>query len=179
MKTLETATLGGGCFWCTEAVFDEVIGVEDVVSGYIGGAKPNPTYDDICGGNTGHAEAVQIKFDPAVISYTDVLGIFFSIHDPTTLNRQGNDVGTQYRSAIFTHSAEQKSIAQQTIAHLNGEKIWDAPIVTEVSDASIFYAAEEYHQEFFKRNPNQGYCLAVVSPKVSKFRRKFVDKLKR
>jgi peptide-methionine (S)-S-oxide reductase len=178
MKSLETATLGGGCFWCTEAVFDEVIGVEDVVSGYIGGAKPNPTYDDICGGNTGHAEAVQIKFDPAVISYTDILGIFFSIHDPTTLNRQGNDVGTQYRSAIFTHTPTQKSIAQQTIAHLNSEKIWDNPIVTEVTDASTFYAAEDYHQEFFKRNPNQGYCMAVVSPKVSKFRRKFVDKLK-
>ncbi len=178
MSNLETATLGGGCFWCTEAVFNEVIGVHEVISGYTGGQAPSPTYEKICEGDSGHAEVVQLKFDPAVISYTEILGIFFSIHDPTTLNRQGNDTGTQYRSAIFTHSATQKSIAQQTIAHLNSEKIWDAPIVTEVSDAVTFYAAEEYHQNFFKRNPNQGYCMAVVSPKVSKFRKKFVSKLK-
>jgi peptide-methionine (S)-S-oxide reductase len=178
MSDFETATLGGGCFWCTEAVFNEVIGVHEVVSGYTGGQSPSPTYEKICEGDSGHAEVVQLKFDPAVISYTEILGIFFSIHDPTTLNRQGNDTGTQYRSSIFAHSPAQKSAAIQTIAHLNSEKIWDAPIVTEVNDAVTFYAAEQYHQNFFKRNPNQGYCMAVVSPKVSKFRKKFVSKLK-
>jgi peptide-methionine (S)-S-oxide reductase len=176
---LETATLGGGCFWCTEAVFDEVIGVTDVVSGYTGGQLDNPTYDDICTGSTGHAEVIRVTFDPAVISYAEVLEIFFATHDPTTLNKQGADRGTQYRSAIFVHSPEQRLIAEKMIAQLNAEKIWGSPIVTEVTDAPIFYAAEDYHQEFFKRNPNQGYCMAVVSPKLSKFRQKFLSKLKR
>jgi peptide-methionine (S)-S-oxide reductase len=176
---LETATLGGGCFWCTEAVFDEVIGVTDVVSGYTGGQLDNPTYDDICTGSTGHAEVIRVTFDPAVISYTEVLEIFFATHDPTTLNKQGADRGTQYRSAVFVHSPEQRLIAEKMIAQLNAEKIWGSPIVTEVTDAPIFYAAEDYHQEFFKRNPNQGYCMAVVSPKLSKFRQKFLSKLKR
>jgi peptide-methionine (S)-S-oxide reductase len=176
---LETATLGGGCFWCIEAVFDDLVGVHDVVSGYTGGRTTNPRYEQICEGDTGHAEVVRVQFDPSVISYRDILGVFFAVHDPTTLNRQGNDTGTQYRSAIFTHSAEQSRIAREMIAHLNAEKIWDDPIVTEVVDVSTFYPAEDYHQEFFRRNPYQGYCMAVVSPKVSKFRKQFADKLKR
>ena len=176
---LETATFGGGCFWCTEAVFDEVIGVTDVVSGYTGGRLDNPTYDDICTGSTGHAEVIRVTFDPAVISYAEVLEIFFATHDPTTLNKQGADRGTQYRSAIFVHSQAQRLLAEKMIAQLNAEKIWGSPIVTEVTDAPIFYPAEDYHQEFFKRNPNQGYCMAVVSPKLSKFRQQFLSKLKR
>jgi peptide-methionine (S)-S-oxide reductase len=176
---LETATFGGGCFWCTEAVFDEVIGVTDVVSGYTGGQLANPTYDDICTGTTGHAEVIRVTFDPAVISYAEVLEIFFATHDPTTLNKQGADRGTQYRSAIFVHSPAQRLLAEQIIAKLNAEKIWGSAIVTEVTDISTFYPAEDYHQEFFKRNPNQGYCMAVVSPKLSKFRQKFLSKLKR
>ncbi len=176
---LETATFGGGCFWCTEAVFDEVIGVTDVVSGYTGGQRANPTYDDICTGTTGHAEVVRVTFNPSVISYAEVLEIFFATHDPTTLDKQGADRGTQYRSAIFVHSSEQRLIAEKMIAQLNAEKIWGSPIVTEVTDAPIFYPAEDYHQEFFKRNPDQGYCMAVVSPKLSKFRQKFLSKLKR
>ena len=176
---LETATFGGGCFWCTEAVFDEVIGVTDVVSGYTGGQLDNPTYDDICTGSTGHAEVIRVTFDPAVISYAEVLEIFFATHDPTTLNKQGADRGTQYRSAIFVHSPAQRLLAEKMIAQLNDEKIWGSPIVTEVTDAPIFYPAEDYHQEFFKRNPNQGYCMAVVSPKLSKFRQQFLSKLKR
>lgn len=175
---LETATFGGGCFWCTEAVFDEVIGVTDVVSGYTGGRPANPTYDDICTGTTGHAEVVRVMFDPAVISYAEVLEIFFATHDPTTLNQQGADRGTQYRSAIFVHSPAQRLIAEKMITQLNAEKIWGSLIVTEIIDAPIFYPAENYHQEFFKRNPNQGYCMAVVSPKLSKFRQKFLSKLK-
>lgn len=177
--TAETITLGGGCFWCTEAVFDEVIGVTDVVSGYTNGHTVNPTYEQICEGDTGHVEAVRVKFDPTVISLADVLGIFFAIHDPTSLNQQGADRGTQYRSGIYVHSAVQREIAEQMIVQLNGEKIWDAPIVTEVAVAATFYAAEDYHQEFFKRNPNQGYCMAVVSPKISKFRKNFTHRLKR
>ena len=176
---LETATFGGGCFWCTEAVFDEVIGVTDVVSGYTGGQLANPTYDDICTGSTGHAEVIRVTFDPAVISYAEILEIFFATHDPTTLNKQGADRGTQYRSAIFVHSSAQRLLADKIITQLNAEKIWGSPIVTEVTDAPIFYPAEDYHQEFFKRNPNQGYCMAVVSPKLSKFRQKFLAKLKR
>ena len=176
---LETATFGGGCFWCTEAVFDEVIGVTDVVSGYTGGQLANPTYDDICTGSTGHAEVIRVTFDPAVISYAEILEIFFATHDPTTLNKQGADRGTQYRSAIFVHSPAQRLLADKIIAQLNAEKIWGSPIVTEVTDAPVFYPAEDYHQEFFKRNPNQGYCMAVVSPKLSKFRQKFLAKLKR
>jgi peptide-methionine (S)-S-oxide reductase len=176
---LETATFGGGCFWCTEAVFDEVIGVTDVVSGYTGGQLDDPTYDDICTGSTGHAEVIRVTFDPVVISYAEVLEIFFATHDPTTLNKQGADRGTQYRSAIFVHSPAQRLLAEKMIAQLNDEKIWGSPIVTEVTDAPIFYPAEDYHQEFFRRNPNQGYCMAVVSPKLSKFRQKFLSKLKR
>ncbi|MBL8525815.1 MAG: peptide-methionine (S)-S-oxide reductase MsrA [Betaproteobacteria bacterium] len=178
MKSLETITLGGGCFWCVEAVFDDLQGVEDVVSGYMGGNTINPSYEDICRGNTGHAEVIQVKFDPAVISFRDILEVFFAVHNPTTLNRQGNDVGTQYRSAIFYHTPEQKQIAEQVIASVGGGKVWDDPIVTEVVPAVTFYPAEDYHQEFFKRNPHQGYCMAVVSPKVSKFRQKFSARLK-
>jgi peptide-methionine (S)-S-oxide reductase len=178
-KQLEIATLGGGCFWCIEAVFDDLQGVTDVVSGYTGGQTPNPSYEQICGGNTGHAEVVRVTFDPAITSYVEILGVFFSIHDPTTLNRQGNDTGTQYRSAVFYHSPEQQRMAQETIAHLTAEDIWGAPIVTEVVPAGVFYAAEDYHQEYFRRNPHQGYCMAVVSPKVSKFRKQFSAKLKK
>jgi peptide-methionine (S)-S-oxide reductase len=177
MKQLETATLGGGCFWCLEAVFDELIGVEDVVSGYMGGAVTQPSYEAVCGGATGHAEVVQVKFDPVVITYREILEVFFAIHNPTTLNRQGNDAGTQYRSAIFWHSPAHQQVAGEVIAAIDG-KVWDDPIVTEVVPAETFYPAEEYHQEFFKRNPHQGYCMAVVSPKLSKFRKNFTEKLK-
>jgi peptide-methionine (S)-S-oxide reductase len=177
MKTMETATLAGGCFWCLEAVFDDLIGVEDVVSGYMGGPLPNPTYEAVCSGATGHAEVVQLKFDPAVIAFREILEVFFAIHDPTTLNRQGNDAGTQYRSAIFWHTPEQQHVAGEVIAAIDG-KVWDKPIVTQVVPAETFYPAEDYHQQYFKRNPYQGYCVAVVSPKVSKFRKKFSSKLK-
>lgn len=178
-QQLEIATLGGGCFWCVEAVFNEVQGVVEAVSGYCNGHVVNPSYEDVCGGDTGHVEAVRITFDPRVISYVEILGIFFSIHDPTTLNRQGNDSGPQYRSGIYTHTDEQARLARATIAHLNQEKIWPAVIVTEVVAAETFYVAEEYHQRFFARNPGQGYCMAVVSPKLAKFRRKFVARLKK
>ena len=176
---IETITLGGGCFWCTEAVFDEVIGVTDVVSGYINGHTVNPTYEQICDGDTGHAEVVRVAFDPAVISYEDILAIFFAIHDPTSLNQQGADRGTQYRSGIYVHSTAQRAAAEAMIARLNAEKIWDKPIVTEVAEAAVFYPAEDYHQTYFKRNPNQGYCMAVVSPKVAKFRKSFAHRLKK
>ena len=178
MKNIEVATLAGGCFWCLEAVFDDLKGVEDVVSGYMGGRGANPSYEAVCSGTTGHAEVVQLAFDPAVISYKQILMVFFAIHDPTTLNRQGNDSGTQYRSAIFTHSPEQAAIANESIAYLVSEEIWDAPIVTQVVSAETFYPAEDYHQEYFKRNPHQGYCMAVVLPKVSKFRKGFTALLK-
>ena len=178
MKQLETITLGGGCFWCVEAVFDDLQGVEDVVSGYMGGQSANPTYEEICTGRTGHAEVIQVKFDPAIISFRSILEVFFAVHNPTTLNRQGNDSGTQYRSAIFYHTPEQQHIAEQVIKSVGGGKVWDDPIVTEVVPAVAFYPAEEYHQEFFKRNPHQGYCMAVVSPKLSKFRKNFTSKLK-
>lgn len=178
MKQLETITLGGGCFWCVEAVFDDLQGVEDVVSGYMGGQSTNPTYEQICTGRTGHAEVIQVKFDPAIISFRGILEVFFAVHNPTTLNRQGNDAGTQYRSAIFYHTAEQKAVAEQVIQSVGGGKVWDDPIVTEVAPATTFHAAEEYHQEFFKRNPHQGYCMAVVSPKLSKFRKNFTKLLK-
>lgn len=178
MKNIEVATLAGGCFWCLEAVFDDLKGVEDVVSGYMGGRLANPSYEAVCDGTTGHAEVVQLAFDPAVISYREILMVFFAIHDPTTLNRQGNDAGTQYRSAIFTHSPTQLTVANEAIASLISEKIWDDAIVTEVVPAATFYPAEEHHQEFFKRNPHQGYCMAVVSPKVSKFRNSFIKLLK-
>jgi len=174
----ETATLGGGCFWCLEAVFDDIEGIESVESGYMGGHKERPTYQDVCSGRTGHAEVVQVKFDPAVISYGDVLDVFFSIHDPTTKDRQGNDAGTQYRSVIFYHSDEQRKAAEQAIAELEREKAWPAPIVTEVKPAVEFYRAEDYHQEYFRNNPNQPYCMFVVSPKVQKFRKKYAERLK-
>ena len=178
MSNLETATLGGGCFWCTEAVFDSVKGVEDVVSGYSGGHTENPTYQEVCSETTGHAEVVQIKFDAEEISFKEVLEIFFGTHDPTTLNRQGNDVGESYRSAIFYHSDEQKETAQKVIEELENEGIFDDPIVTEVTEFTNFYSAEDYHQNYFEKNPNQPYCAAVVGPKVGKFRQKFAHRLK-
>ncbi len=174
----ETATLGGGCFWCLEAVYDQLKGVESVESGYTGGKLANPSYEAVCMGQTGHAEVVQVSFDPGVISFSEILEIFFSIHDPTTLNRQGNDVGTQYRSAIFYHSPDQKTIAETMISTFIEERIFDRPIVTEVVPAGPFYIAEEYHQEYFVRNPSQPYCTYLVNPKLAKFRKKFAEKLK-
>ncbi len=175
----EVATLGAGCFWCVEAVFDDLKGVSDVVSGYTGGRNPNPTYREVCSGTTGHAEVVQVTFDPSVVSYADILRIFFTVHDPTQLNRQGNDVGTQYRSAIFFHSPEQQRIAREVIAELSEQQLWDRPIVTEVTPAREFYTAEDYHQEYFANNQFQPYCMAIVAPKVKKFRKQFVDRLKK
>ena len=174
----EAATLAGGCFWCLEAVYDELRGVERVISGYAGGSVPNPTYEQVCSGRTGHAEVVQVTFDPEVISFREILEVFFTIHDPTTLNRQGNDVGTQYRSAIFYHSPEQKATAEQVIAKLNAEHLWNAPIVTQVTPFEKFYRAEDYHQEYFEHNGNQPYCRVVVAPKVAKFRKHYLDRLK-
>jgi peptide-methionine (S)-S-oxide reductase len=174
----EVATLGGGCFWCLEAVFEQLQGVQRVASGYAGGIVSDPTYQQVCTGATGHAEVVQITFDPSVITFRDILDVFFATHDPTTLNRQGPDFGTQYRSAVFCHSPEQKRIAEERIAELNAAKIWDRPIVTEVVPLQKFYAAEDYHQEYFRSNPGQPYCMAVVSPKVAKFRKQFAAKLK-
>jgi len=176
--SLSQITLGGGCFWCLEAVYDQVHGVRDVVSGYAGGQLANPTYEDVCSGLTGHAEVVQVTFDPAQISLEDLLHIFFTIHDPTTLNRQGADIGSQYRSAIFYHNAEQKQTAERVIAELTAAKLWDRPIVTQVMPLNAFYPAEDYHQEYFARNPGQGYCRVVIAPKVAKFRQKYFDKLK-
>jgi peptide-methionine (S)-S-oxide reductase len=175
----EIATLAGGCFWCLEPVFDDLKGVEDVVSGYSGGAVANPTYRQVCTGNTGHAEVVQVTFDPQVLSFADLLRVFFTIHDPTTLNRQGADVGTQYRSAIFYHSPEQKAAAEQVIAELGAAGVWSNPIVTEVAPFEAFYPAEDYHQEYFQNNPGQPYCQVVVAPKVAKFRKQYVERLKR
>lgn len=175
----ETTTLAGGCFWCLEAVFDEVKGVVSVESGYSNGHVANPTYRAVCNGDTGHAEVTQIKFDPAIISFRDLLNVFFAIHDPTTLNRQGGDVGTQYRSAIFYHAPEQKETAENLIKELNEQKIWSAPIVTEVTAINNFSVAEDYHQEYFARNQNQPYCQAVVAPKVSKFRKHYLELLKK
>ncbi len=174
----ETATLGGGCFWCLEAVYDEMEGVTSVESGYMGGHKPNPSYQDVCGGRTGHAEVVQVVFDADAISYRDILDVFFAIHDPTTRDRQGNDVGSQYRSVIFYHSEEQHKTAEETIREMVAQKTWPAPIVTDVQPATEFYRAEDYHQEYFRNNPNQPYCTFVVNPKVQKFRKKFTDRLK-
>ncbi len=174
----EVATLGGGCFWCLEAVYDELKGVTDVVSGYSGGNVPNPTYEQVCGKHTGHAEVVQVTFDPDVISFRDILKVFFTIHDPTTMNRQGNDVGPQYRSAIFYHSPEQKAAAEEVITEITREGLWPRPIVTEVTAFEAFYPAEEYHQEYFARNPYQGYCQAIIAPKVAKFRKMYVERLK-
>ena len=176
---LHTATLAGGCFWCLEAVFDDIKGVHSVESGYAGGHVENPSYRAVCTGNTGHAEVVQVHFDPNIVSYRDLLNVFFAIHDPTTLNRQGHDTGTQYRSAIFYHNDDQKMVAETLIEELNSQKIWDHPIVTEVSPLDKFYMAEDYHQEYFARNPYQPYCMAVVAPKVSKFRKHFLEMLKK
>ena len=176
---LQTATLAGGCFWCLEAVYDEIKGVHSVESGYAGGHMDNPTYRAVCNGDTGHAEVIQVHFDPNVVSYRDLLNVFFAIHDPTTLNRQGADVGTQYRSAIFYHDDEQKRIAEELIKELNTQEIWDRPIVTQVEKLEKFYMAEDYHQEYFARNPYQPYCMAVVAPKVSKFRKHFLELLKK
>ena len=175
----QIATLAGGCFWCLEAVFDELNGVIAVESGYSGGHVDNPSYKAVCSGATGHAEAVQITFDPAIVSYRDLLRIFFTVHDPTTLNRQGADAGTQYRSAIFVHDEEQKRVAEEVVREITAEKLWSNPIVTEVAKFEKFYLAEEYHQEYFVNNPNQPYCMAVVAPKVMKFRKNFVDRLKK
>jgi len=173
-----TATVAGGCFWCLEAVYDQMKGVVAVESGYIGGQIDHPTYEAVCGGRTGHAEAVRITFDPAVVSYRELLEVFFVIHDPTTLNRQGHDVGTQYRSAIFYHAPEQKQIAEEVIAGVTKEKLYANPVVTEITPAGTWYEAEPYHQEYFVRNPLQGYCTAIVGPKVAKFRKQFASKLK-
>lgn len=173
MKKEEMATLGGGCFWCTEAVFQIAKGVNKVVSGYTGGIFKDPTYREVCSGKTGHNEVIQISFDPEIISFEEVLGIFFSVHDPTTLNQQGADRGTQYRSGIYYHSEEQKSIAEKMIAGIDEAGIWSDPVVTEVVEAPEFYPAEEYHQNYYRNNPNQGYCQAVVGPKVAKFRSKY------
>jgi peptide-methionine (S)-S-oxide reductase len=175
----EVATLAGGCFWCLEAVYNDLRGVDKVVSGYSGGRVANPTYEEVCTGKTGHAEVVQITFDPQVISFKELLEVFFTIHDPTTLNRQGADVGTQYRSAIFYHSPEQKEVADKVIADITGAKIWKDQIVTEVTKLNVFYPAEDYHQRYYERNPNQGYCRMVIEPKVIKFRRQFLSKLKK
>jgi peptide-methionine (S)-S-oxide reductase len=178
-RVREVASLAGGCFWCLEAVYLDVKGVESVASGYMGGETPDPTYEDVCNGATGHAEIVQLTFDPAVISYREILQIFFVIHDPTTLNRQGNDVGTQYRSAIFHHSSEQKKAAEEVVAELTRAALYRDRIVTAIAPASQFYAAEDYHQRYFARNPFQPYCQYVVAPKVAKFRKHFVDRLKK
>lgn len=175
----EIATLGGGCFWCLEAVFVDLRGVEEVVSGYAGGRVAQPSYEQVCSGTTGHAEVVQVTFDPRVVTFRDLLDVFFTIHDPTTLNRQGPDVGTQYRSIILYHSPEQHDIAEQTIRELNAARRWDAPVVTELEPLTTFYPAEEYHQQYFERNPQQPYCVAVIAPKVAKARSHFLAKLKR
>ena len=177
-QSKESATLAGGCFWCLEAVYKELRGVERVVSGYAGGHVERPTYREVCEGTTGHAEVVQITFDPSAVSYKELLEVFFTIHDPTTLNRQGADAGTQYRSAIFYHTPEQRETAEQTIAEMEAARVWDSTIVTEVAPLDRFYPAEDYHQDYFEKNSSQPYCRAVVAPKVSKFRKHFLDRLK-
>lgn len=177
-RGLEVATLGGGCFWCLEAVFEQLQGVESVVSGYSGGSVVNPSYKQVCTGTTGHAEVVQITFDPQVITFREILEIFFDIHDPTTLNRQGADVGPQYRSVILYHDPRQKEIAEQVIEELNDMGRWGRPIVTEVAPFEVFYEAEDYHQEYFQENPRQPYCRAVIAPKVAKFRKRHSFRLK-
>ncbi len=175
----EVATLAGGCFWCLEAVFKEVKGVQRVLSGYAGGKKMNPTYEEVCSDKTGHAEAIDITYFADLISYREILEIFFTIHDPTTLNRQGNDVGTQYRSVIFYHNEAQKFITEQVIKEINEAHIWNVPIVTEIKPYTIFYSAEEYHRDYFERNPEKAYCQAVIAPKVAEFRKRWEDKLKK
>jgi len=177
-RQLDAATIAGGCFWCLEAIFERLAGVDQVVSGYTGGSVADPTYDDVCGGATGHAEALQISFDPAVISYRELLDIFFAFHDPTTLNRQGPDVGTQYRSAIFYRDDEQARTARAVIADLEGKRIFGAPIVTEVTPLTVFYPAEAYHQQYFQRHPERMYCQAMIAPKVAKLRKAYSSKLR-
>jgi peptide-methionine (S)-S-oxide reductase len=174
----EVATLAGGCFWCLEAVYEQVNGVLRVESGYAGGTVPNPTYEQVCTGRTGHAEVAQVTFDPEVVSFEDLLAIFFTIHDPTTLNRQGADVGTQYRSAIFYHDESQRAAAESVIGRIEAEGIWDDPIVTEVTPLGTFYPAEDYHQEYYRRNQGQPYCQVVIAPKVAKFRKEHFQKLR-
>jgi len=174
-----TAVLGGGCFWCLDAVFRELDGVVAVESGYAGGRNANPSYEAVCGGNTGHAEVVRVTFDPGVLSFRDLLRVFFTIHDPTTRNRQGNDVGTQYRSVVFCETPEQRAVVVSVIAELTAEKLWRDPVVTEIADKATFYPAETYHQDYFSRNGNQPYCAFVVAPKVAKFRKAFTSRLKR
>src|ERR671922_1420320 len=177
MAKTETATLAGGCFWCLEAAFQQLKGVEQVQSGYAGGHVPNPSYEQVCTGTTGHAEVVQITFDPAVVSFDELLHVFFTIHDPTTLNRQGGDVGTQYRSAIFYHTPQQRAIAAEVIRELEAEGLWEDPVVTELTPFTTFYPAESYHQDYFNQNPYQPYCAAVIAPKVAKFRSKYLERL--
>ena len=174
----EVATLGGGCFWCTEAIFDQLKGVEKVESGYSGGKVPTPSYEDVCSGTTGHAESIQITFNPKQISFKEILQIFFTTHDPTTLNRQGADIGTQYRSAIFYHNPEQEAVAKEVIKETNAAKVWKKPIVTEVAPFKAFYEAEDYHQEYFKNNARQPYCQVVIAPKIVKLREHYREKLK-
>ncbi len=177
-KVLEIATLGGGCFWCLDPIFDELTGVEAVEVGYAGGAVADPSYQDVCSGTTGHAEVVQISFDPGLLSFSAILEVFFSVHDPTTLNRQGADVGSQYRSAIFYHNEEQRQAAEDAIRQIDSAGAWDGPIVTELTPFSMFYMAEAYHQDYFRNNPNQVYCQAVVNPKVAKFQKHYAHRLK-
>ena len=176
--TTQVATLAGGCFWCLEAVFEQLRGVGEITSGYSGGHTPNPTYQSVCTGATGHAEVVQVEFDSDEISYRDLLGVFFTLHDPTTLDRQGGDVGTQYRSAIFYHDEEQRRTAEDLVKELEAEHVFDDPIVTKIEPLVAFYPAEEYHREYYRRNPNQPYCRAVIAPKVTKMRTKFLQRLK-
>lgn len=175
--TREVATLAGGCFWCLDAVFRDLAGVEKVESGFAGGTTQNPSYAEVCSGTTGHAEVLRVTFDPVVISFRDLLGVFFTIHDPTTLDRQGGDVGPQYRSAIFYHSPEQRRAAEETIAELTREHVWDDPIVTRVEPFKNYYPAEEYHQNYYGRNPDQPYCSVAIAPKVAKFRKAYMDRL--
>jgi peptide-methionine (S)-S-oxide reductase len=177
MTIYETATLGGGCFWCIDTIFRELQGVEKVESGYAGGRTANPTYRDVCSGMTGHAEVVQVTFDPSVLSFRDLLRVFFTVHDPTTADRQGADIGAQYRSIILYHSDEQRETAKQVIDELNGEKVWDDPIVTQLVPFTTFYSAEKYHQDYYSQNPNQPYCQIVIAPKVAKFRKAYLDRL--
>jgi len=178
VEAMEVATLGGGCFWCLEAVYLDLEGVQSVRSGYAGGSVPNPSYEEVCRGTTGHAEVVQLTFDPEVVTFGEILEVFFAIHDPTTLNRQGADVGTQYRSVILYHSQDQRETAESLVRTLNAQGIWERPIVTEVSAFQEFFPAEAYHDDYFRRNPGQPYCQAVINPKVAKFRSRFAGKLK-
>lgn len=177
-QTTEIATLAGGCFWCLEAVYEQLNGVHKVESGYIGGHVPNPSYELVCGGRTGHAEAVRLTYDPSVVSYRELLEIFFTIHDPTTLNRQGPDVGTQYRSAIFVHTPEQQATAEEVMTEIDRARLWDRPIVTEIAPATAFFVAEDYHQQYFRNNTFQPYCQILIQPKVAKFRKEYLHRLK-